>query len=156
MKVKGAYLGKQGLSMIDVMIVVMIIGLLSAMAIPFVRKSQRTARDMRFVADLRTAAQAFEQYSMFNAGYPPDCVPAEVPAGMSEYLPKMDWTARTSIGGFWDWDYQRFGVKAGVSVYQPDRTTDEMIAIDSRLDDGSLAAGLFKSRSEGYIYIVEK
>jgi len=110
---------------------------------------------MKFVSDVRSAVQAFEQYGMFNAGYPPDCIPAKFPSGMGEYLPKMDWSAKTAIGGYWDWDYQQFGVKAGVSVYRPDRTGGEMGAIDKRLDDGNLAQGMFRSRSDGYIFVVE-
>jgi prepilin-type N-terminal cleavage/methylation domain-containing protein len=149
-------LRRDGFTLLDMMIVILIIGLLSAIAVPAVRKSQKNARDMRFVSDVRSAAQAFEQYSMFNAGYPSDCIPGEIPSGMGEYLPKMDWTERTTIGGFWDWDFQQFGVKAGVSVYRPDRTDEEMAVIDKRLDDGALNGGSFRSRSQGYIYIVEQ
>ncbi|MBM4148032.1 MAG: hypothetical protein FJ224_03210 [Lentisphaerae bacterium] len=147
---------RAGLSLLDVMIVVAIIGLLSGIAIPSVQKSRKSARDMKFVSDIRTAVQSFEQYSMLNATYPADQVPGVPPPEMAGYLPRMDWTARTSIGGLWDWDYQRFGVKAGVSVYRPDRTDDDMAKIDKRFDDGSLASGMFRQRSEGYIYVIEQ
>jgi len=74
---------------------------------------------------------------------------------MAPYLAKMAWFERTPIGGQWDWDNGQFGFKAGVSVYQPDRTPQEMREIDAMIDDGDLATGGFRSRTDGYISIIE-
>ena len=38
---------------------------------------------------------------------------------MSGEFAAAKWTAATSVGGQWDWDYQQFGFTAGISVYRP-------------------------------------
>jgi hypothetical protein len=76
---------------------------------------------------------------------------------MGTYLDRFPWEDDTSIGGQWDWDYQQYqyGCSAGVSVFQPSRTDDEMLEIDRSIDDGNLYAGAFRKRSGGYIYVIE-
>jgi type IV pilus assembly protein PilA len=67
-----------------------------------------------------------------------------------------DWTRGTPIGGQWDWDNGAFGVVAGVSVFQPDRTPEEMSDIDRLIDDGNLSTGVFRQRTDGYIFIIQQ
>lgn len=140
------------------MIVVMIIALLAAMAIPGFSKARTLVRDTRFVNDLRVASNAFDYYAQANGDYPDDGMPGEIPVGMDEDLRKVRWTRSTPIGGMWDWDFRQaqFGGRAGVSVYQPNRTDAEMAKIDAMVDDGNLTTGLFLKRSQGYIFFVQK
>lgn len=147
---------RNGFTLVDVMIVVLIIGLLSGIAVPFIAKSRKTAKDTMFISEMRTVVHAFQQYSMLNADYPTEKSPGIMPAEMSEYLPRMDWSATTSIGGKWDWDHKMFGYRAGVSVYKPSRTDDEMSKIDDRVDDGNLSSGEFRKRTDGFMHIVEE
>ena len=136
------------------MIVVAIIGLLAAIALPSFQQARERAQNIRFVNDLRVAVGTFKQ-AIIEAGFPPDNTPAKVPSGMEEYLQDFPWTEDTPIGGQWDWDYLQFGVRAGVSVYQPDVTVDRMRDIDAIIDDGDLSTGIFRARSDGYIRIIE-
>lgn len=147
---------KAGISLIDIMIVVLIIGMLSGISVPLVARSRRRARDVRFLGDMRTVVQAFEQYSMLNPGYPRDTTPGLAPPEILEFLPRFDWSAQTPIGGRWDWDRNVFGVKAAISVYQPERSTEEMAAIDKQCDDGSLGSGIFRERTSGFMHIIEE
>ena len=85
-----------------------------------------------------------------------------MPADISEYLPKrFDWVSETNIGGHWDWDRaptrttKTHGCYAGIAVHQPRRTAEDMRLIDAALDDGDLDTGIFRRKSEGYIYILE-
>lgn len=137
------------------MIVVAIIGLLSAVGIPSLMRARIDVLRTTFIEELRIASDAFAVYAIAEGSYPPDRTPGIVPPGMEERLRKMKWTANTTIGGFWDWDYNQFGYKAGVSVYKPGRTDEEMRDIDRRIDDGNLNTGLFRKRTDGYIYILE-
>ena len=148
---------RAGFTLLEIMIVVMIIGLLAALAIPGFAKAREVSRNTRFVNDLRVASHAFE-YQAMAAGYPPDVSPGQMPAGMDEALRKVRWSRPTPIGGLWDWDYGQvqFGGRAGVSVFQPRATDADMALIDAMIDDGDLAAGAFRKRSQGYIYFVEK
>ena len=143
-------------TLVEIMIVVAIIGLLAAITIPSFIKARKKTLNTIFINDLRVACDAFNLYAIEKGRYPPDVTPSVMPAGMAEYLAKTDWGKRTPIGGQWDWDYRQFGSKAGVSVYMPDRTSVEMEEIDLMVDDGNLGTGIFQSRSQGYIMIIER
>ncbi len=145
-----------GFTLVEVMIVVAVIGLLAAIAVPAYAKARTNAQNACFIADLRTAKHAFIQYSFDHRGrYPPDVTPAVIPAGMAEYLGRFPWTQTTTIGGYWDWDNGQFGTQAGVSVYQPTAPLEQLRLIDQIIDDGDLSTGTFRARAAGYISIME-
>ena len=137
------------------MIVVAVIGLLAAIAIPSYAHARERSLNTRFAADLQVAKAAFIEYSMDHGKYPPDTMPGVVPDGMDDYLRRIAWTQPTTLGGSWDWDNSQFGFKAGVSVYHPTASIGQMLRIDQMIDDGNLATGDFRSRADGYIGIIE-
>ncbi len=142
-------------TLVEIMIVVVIIGLLAALAIPAMTRVQRNAKVTRFVSDLRTFSQAFEAHASTNGGWPPDGVPGSFPTGMTGDLKTAAWSGETSLGGRWDWDFQQFGVTAGISVHRPTATIELLREVDRKIDDGDLSTGNFRERSDGYIYILE-
>jgi len=137
------------------MIVVAIIGLLAAIAIPSFVRARETSLNTRFAADLNVATGAFIEYAQEKGNYPPDVLPGIVPAGMDDFLLRMHWTESTSLGGEWDWDYKQFGCTAGVSVHGPTAGVAELKRLDKLIDDGDLSTGNFRQRSAGYIFIIE-
>ena len=147
---------RSGLTLLEIMIVVAIIGLLAALSLPAVSRARRTAQQTAFINDLRIATAAFQMRAMSTGGYPEDRTPSEMPEGMEDYLSKMNWAGDTPIGGQWDWDFAQFGVVAGISVYKPGRTAAQMREIDRRIDDGNLNSGSFRQRTDGYISIIEE
>ena len=146
---------RRAFTLLEIMIVVAIIALLAAIAIPSFVRARESAQNGRFIADLRTAKGAFTMYCVDNGQYPPDRTPGVVPPGMAEYLGSFPWTENTSLGGQWDWDYLQFGCKAGVSVYRPSAPLTQLGRLDEAIDDGDLASGDFRSRASGYISILE-
>ena len=138
------------------MIVVAVIGLLAAIAIPCFQRARERSLNVRFAADLQVAKAAFTEYSVDHGKYPPDTTPGVVPQGMVDYLRRVEWTKPNTLGGQWDWDNAQFGFKAGVSVYRPTASSAQMLQIDKTIDDGNLATGDFRSRSDGYIGIIEE
>lgn len=140
----------------EIMIVVAIIGLLSSIGIPGMLRAGVESRNKRFASEIKTAGHAFVQYAFETGGYPADKLPAQMPDGMESYLSKLNWAEETVIGGNWDWDYQQFGVLAAVSVKDPNWDSSRMMKIDSIIDDGNLATGQFRSRANGYMYVLEE
>jgi len=154
---------RSGYTLVEIMLVVSIIGILAVLAIPAIRKARARAQNGAFMNDLRALSGSFEQHAIENGNFPANAAPGVVPAGMTECLPKrFDWTAPTPIGGQWDWDRadtpgnKIHGVYAGISVYLPARTTVQMQEIDKAMDNGDLLTGRFRSRTDGYIFVIEE
>jgi prepilin-type N-terminal cleavage/methylation domain-containing protein len=143
-----------GMTLVEVMVVVVIIGLLAATAVPAVQRHQRRTQNTRFINDLRVIRDAIEVYTFEKGRYPRDGN-AGLPPELNPLFPPERWSRPTPIGGAWDWDYKQFGFTAGISVYQPTVNPGQMREIDRMIDDGDLDTGIFRSRSAGYIYILQ-
>ncbi len=147
---------KTGFTLVEIVIVVALIGLLASIAIPTGLNANRESRAKAFAKEIQTAGNAFVQYSFDNGEYPSDKTPAQMPTGMAPYLSKFPWTEETIIGGNWDWDHNVFGITAAVSVRSPNWGNDLMEKIDRVIDDGNLGSGMFRSRSGGFMYVLEE
>jgi prepilin-type N-terminal cleavage/methylation domain-containing protein len=100
-----------GFTLVEIMIVVSIIALLAAMALPSFLRAREQAQNAKFINALLVATGAFEMYNIEHSAFPPDVNRAVVPPGMALYFgPTLDWTKPTPIGGNWDWDYNQFGL----------------------------------------------
>lgn len=144
-----------GFTLIEIMVVVVIIGFLASMAIPAFQRVRRNAQNSAFANDLRQVRAAAEMCVMELGVYPADGFPGNFPAELVGYLPAGIADRPTPVGGMWDWDFEQFGFTAGVSVYQPVADVAQMTELDRLVDDGNLSTGNFRSRSNGYIYVIE-
>jgi len=146
---------KAGFTLTEMMIVVAVIGLLAALAIPNFAKARQSARSAAFINDLRVAGGAFQMYAIENRGYPPNASGGTMPSGMASYLGNFSWTGNTPIGGRWNWDYNINGYRAGVAVTSVSADIQQLTEIDTKIDNGDLSAGQFRSRPSGYVSIIE-
>jgi prepilin-type N-terminal cleavage/methylation domain-containing protein len=144
-------------TLVEIMIVVVIIGLLAAMAIPAFTKVRQASQNSRFVSDLRTFAQAFETFALQNGGWPPNAGTGVVPTGMSGDFRTGDWrTPRNSVGGRWNWDRNLNGFSAAISTTGVTASDAQMTAIDAKIDDGDLTSGLFQKVDTRFSYVLER
>jgi type II secretory pathway pseudopilin PulG len=138
------------------MVVVVVIGLLAAMAIPAFQRVQTLARISRVANDFRIFAQAFETHSMQTGGWPPNAGSGAIPSGMAGSFKEDVWRARTAIGGRWNWELNRSGIVAGISIAGFTCTEETLLAIDAKLDDGNLGTGTVRlTTSDRFTYILE-
>jgi prepilin-type N-terminal cleavage/methylation domain-containing protein len=134
-------------TLVEIMIVVVIIGLLAAMAIPAMRRVIRRQENSRIANDLRVFSEAFEAYSTQNGKWPPSAANGVVPVGLrTGWLKNGVWQDKTAVGGQWNWHYSAAGVPftAGISIVNPTCTAAQMQEIDALIDDGNLLTGNFQ------------
>jgi prepilin-type N-terminal cleavage/methylation domain-containing protein len=148
-----------GFTLVEMMIVVAIISLLAAIAVPGFMRARQQSQTSRFLNALRVASNAIETYSAEHSGaYPPDVNRGILPPGFGSYLDAtLDWTAATPIGGQWDWDFNVFSVRAAISVVEPGASHERMAEIDAKIDDGDLSTGAFQDKGSGrYSLVIER
>ena len=146
---------KLGFTLVEIMVVVAVIGLLSAIAIPNFLRARSNAANARYSSDVNVVTSAFIEYSFARGHYPPDATPGVMPDGMADYLLKVHWDKPDAMGGKWDWDNKQFGVKIGVSTYEPTASKDQLQRYDALVDDGDLSTGDLRQRTSGYITVIE-
>lgn len=147
---------RRAFTLVEIMVVVAIIGLLAAVAIPALQKVQSAARISRVANDFRTFAQAFETHALQTGGWPPNAGSGAIPTGMSGSFKEDVWRATTAIGGRWNWEFNRSGIMAGISIAGFTCSEDQLIAIDAKIDDGNLETGRVRlTTSDRLTYILE-
>jgi prepilin-type N-terminal cleavage/methylation domain-containing protein len=152
-------------TLVEIMVVVVIIGLLAAAALPAYRIITLRSRAASVVNDLRTFSTVFISYSIQNGRYPDNGDPQTVPPQVAGQLPG-NFIQRTPIGGVykWNFDLPAAGITAKAAIIiQADSNNpilddlDQMEAVDKQIDDGDLSTGNFQLGSgNSLVYIIEK
>lgn len=151
----------RGFTLVEIMVVVVIIGLLAALAVPAYQRVKRRSQNSTVVNGLRVFSQAFETYQSQNGAWPANVGPSVVPPGMnSADLKTSTWKSAPAIGGEWNWDYfptKPFGFTAGISLSNFTCDDAQLAEIDAMIDDGNLSTGLFqKVAGNRATYILEQ
>ncbi len=141
-------------TLVEIMIVVVIIGLLAALAVPALQRVKQRAIATRYLNDVRQIREGAERYALENGNFPPNGV-GGLHAALRGYVPDKLFAETTPLGGAWDWDYEQNGFRVAVSVYLPTATTEQIRLIDRMIDDGVLTTGLFQTASNKVIYVME-
>ena len=155
-------------SIIELMITVTIIGIVAAMARPAFTRLLVHVRGNAQMNDFRVFATAFSQYAHTNGAYPASYSTAGgFPAVMNGLINQSQWSRRAPIGGTYSFlrDSSVGGVRYrallrvnGTGVRARNLTSAQLLQLDRRADNGSLANGLLFTSGAALntYYVVEQ
>lgn len=147
----------RGFTLVEIMIVVGIVGLLAAIAIPVFNAIRTSSQATRMVTDFKTYRTAFEMHAFEMGTWPVDADRGTIPGNMNVYLKGNSFAQTTPIGGNWDWDFDQSFAYAGLSVVDSTAGEGVMEKIDEMIDDGDLSSGEFqKTEGTRYTLILEE
>ncbi|MEM9157524.1 MAG: type II secretion system protein [Verrucomicrobiota bacterium] len=148
---------RSGFTLVEIMIVVLIIGLLAALAVPAFAKMRQTSRATTFANDIRALATAAQNYILESGEYPPDSSSGVFPNELDGYLTVQVFEDDTPLGGLWDFEFEdEGGYTSAVGVVNPSVEDEDFLKVDEVLDDGNLSTGSFvKISSSRYYYILQ-
>ena len=161
----------RGVGLVELMVVVLIISMLMAVAVPSYQRVRKKAKAAALVNDLRVFAAVFQAYAHENGSWPPEAAAGVVPTGITAQEMKYDvWTHVTPNGGMFDWENNQVHPggtspggrwRAAIAItdgsQQPLIVDLEMFQLmDAALDDGNLNTGNFRLGTGNCpIYILE-
>ncbi len=149
---------KNGFTLIEVLIVVVILGVLAGIVIPAYAGCTSDSAQKAFITNLKKIYEVAEYHHMLTEAYFEDAASGVMPAGMETYIQNSMWTNGTPVGGVWDFELDSFGVKSAFGVHfdGTGNTRDDayMLEIDSACDDGDLATGCFRKLADDRFYFI--
>ncbi|QYY37472.1 prepilin-type N-terminal cleavage/methylation domain-containing protein [Ruficoccus sp. ZRK36] len=148
---------RPGFTLVEIMVVVIIVGLLAAIAVPNIRNARIRSQNSFIMNGFRQFKSAFTIYNMEHGTWPSDVNEGILPDEMEGYLKSYDFEAELPVGGQWDWEQGVFDIIAGISLRDANVSDEQMTIIDQALDDGDIESGNFRVVDDGaYTLILEE
>lgn len=155
---------RDGFTLVEVMIVVLIIGILAMMTRVAVKRINLRARSAAYWSDCRVFSEAFHRYAQEKGSFPPDQGGAGLfPAAMAGYIKPAQWLRTTPLGGTYDWDNEtasnstRVKFRAALRINKCNWPIANLQQLDRWFDDGNIATGTFRVTDAGatILYVIE-
>ncbi len=147
---------RHGFSVIELMVVVTVIGIIAAIAIPGFRQARDASIASRLANDWRIFAGAFETHATASGTWAVDGIGNSLPPEVEPYLEGTSWAEEAPSGGMWDWEQGRLGTKAAVALTATDPKPEIFVRVDRIIDDGNVTSGSFQRFADRYMLILER
>jgi prepilin-type N-terminal cleavage/methylation domain-containing protein len=158
--------GEAGFSLLELSVVVFIISVIAAFAVPALKATLLESRARAVANDLRVYAAAFQAYAQEKGDWPPgDAVPGAFPTGMLGALGKTNWERPTPLGGHYTWApnslhagerYHAAIVLSSTLTTEVSSDKRQLLEIDRTLDDGDLETGNFRLGYRNFpVFVIE-
>jgi prepilin-type N-terminal cleavage/methylation domain-containing protein len=140
-----------GFTLLELSVVVFIVSIVVAIAVPGFRSLQIEARSAAVANDLRVFSTALQSYSQERGDWPEGTgEPGAFPVGMAGYLGPTGWQRTTPIGGQYAWSPNtvqagdRYRAAITISTVGENRVSsdlNQLLAVDKKADDGDFDTG---------------
>ncbi|HAV12232.1 MAG TPA: hypothetical protein DCX06_01885 [Opitutae bacterium] len=152
-----------GFALIELAVVVTIIGILAALALPYFKRATQNTLISRLENDLRIYEQTFETYELEFGTMPPSQPTAGLfPIGLEDRL-SHKWKYDSPIGGVYRWIYDENSLDdyAYIEILNSaDKpitiALSRLIEIDNDLDDGDTTTGKIRFQGLNIQYYVRR
>jgi len=170
---KADRLGPGGFTLAEVMAVIAILGILSAIAIPNYIKYRRKGQLAEIAANLSAFEKGFIAFALEHGGFPDDCHTDNGPFGLPDeldgvsntqivkYIRTDAWVKPTPLGGRYNWEgpdtyWDAFGY-VGISIDEGTAPQETFRLLDGLIDDGDLSSGKFRlTPNTRYTYMIRQ
>ncbi|HSH09079.1 MAG TPA: prepilin-type N-terminal cleavage/methylation domain-containing protein [Oceanipulchritudo sp.] len=156
--------GSKGFTILELAIVVTIIGILAALAIPLFSHIVKKSRISTLANDLRSHGQAIQRYALEMGEFPEswDVVGEMIPG--TEGFVSMTWRQTSPIGGRYTWVYTQGSIPSNwIGYIQIVETAtnpfsiklSDMEDLDEDIDDGDISSGYLQVAGNRIRYFVK-
>lgn len=155
----------RGFTLVELMIVVAIIGILAALAIPLFQIIVKKSKLSTLANDLRTHSGAIHRYAMDIGDYPASHASSGVVIPGLEGILSSSWKEASPVGGVYTWIYTSQPDPDDRDAYIQIVETgsdpftlglSDIVSLDERIDDGNLATGYLQVAGNRIRYFVKK
>ena len=149
-------LSQAGFTLLEISAAILVIGILTALALPAYYKMRQKSSNLLVINELRSASGALTFYVTEKGSWPPDGK-GGWPSEMTGYLPPPDrWTQPTPIGGTWAWTLNSDETAASIRINDYTATMAQVLDLDRMIDDGNLTSGNVLSSGHSLVYVMER
>lgn len=146
-----------GFTLLEIMTVVIVIGLLCAIAIPVLKRVRVEVQAQTFANDLRVFRDAFEVQALARGEWPSAAGSNALPPEMVGVIDPDRWQRPNVLGGVWQFVRDEHGFIAALNTAGDQAPRALMTAIDRKIDDGDLDTGRFRLVDQvGYLWVLEE